>query len=256
MGELNIMLSINQCYLEFIKKILTTGEETYKDNNHHLKESLGNYYYIDNPLGYSYPIKYKYLTTEELLKNIKKGEYDIKGCPIKSDALYEYVKSFENSDDQGFVYTYPNRILAHFNINQFNTMKERLLNNRGSNRSVAVTYDPILDSTRQDIPCLQFLQCVIRDNSLTIHCLFRSNDVYGAFYSNMYFITYIGVKMVEELNKELVGERVGFGGVHYYSTSGHIYSNDFTNARKLVEDYGKGDYCFRDVFGGRVNLFY
>ena len=34
-----IMLSINQCYLDFVDKILKTGKETYKDSNHHLLES-------------------------------------------------------------------------------------------------------------------------------------------------------------------------------------------------------------------------
>ena len=44
------MKSIGQCYLEFVNKILTEGKETYKDSDHHLKESLGNYYLIDDPL--------------------------------------------------------------------------------------------------------------------------------------------------------------------------------------------------------------
>ena len=206
------MLSINQCYLDFVKKILNQGKETYKDSNHHLKESLGNFYVIDDPLNLKFVAKYQHMTTDMMLNEIKSGKYDIEGCPIKSDALYEYVKSFENSDDQGFVYTYPNRILAHFDVDQFEVMKKRMLHAIGSNRAVAVTYDPKLDQDREDIPCLQFLQCIVRNNELTIHCLFRSNDIFGAFYSNMFFIAYIGIKMKEELNKELLGEKVNFGG--------------------------------------------
>ena len=49
------MLSINQCYLDFVKKILNQGKETYKDSNHHLKESLGNFYVIDDPLNLKIP---------------------------------------------------------------------------------------------------------------------------------------------------------------------------------------------------------
>ena len=96
-------------------------------------------------------------------------------------------------------------------------MKERLLNALGSNRAVAITYDPELDCDREDIPCLQFLQAFVRDGELTIHCMFRSNDIFGAFYSNMFFITYIGIKLREELNKELINEQIGFGGIHYHS---------------------------------------
>ena len=88
----------------------------------------------------------------------------------------------------------------------------------------------------EDIPCLQFLQCLVRNNELTIHCLFRSNDIFGAFYSNMFFIAYIGLKMKEEVNKELLGKKLNFGGIHYHSTSGHIYNTDLKAARTLISN--------------------
>lgn len=230
------MLSITKCYIDFVNKILKQGKETYKDSNHHLVESLGNFYIIDDPLDLKFKAKYENYTTAIMLNDIKSGKFDIDGCPIKSDALYEYVKSFENSSDQGFVYTYPNRVLAHFNIDQFDVMKERILNATGSNRAVAITYDPKLDADREDIPCLQFLQCLVRNNELTIHCLFRSNDIFGAFYSNMFFIAYIGLKMKEEVNKELLGKKLNFGGIHYHSTSGHIYNTDLKASRTLISN--------------------
>ena len=178
--------------------------------------------------------KYQHMTPELMLEEIKSGKFDIPSCPIKGDALYEYVKSFEIRDDQGFVYTYPNRILEHFGVDQFETMKQRILTATGSNRAVAVTIDPALDGDREDIPCLQVIQILVRDGELTIHCFFRSNDIFGAFYSNMFFITYIGIKMKEEVNKEIMGDKLNFGGLHYHSTSGHIYSNDMRAARKLI----------------------
>ena len=232
------MLSINQCYLDFVNKILKQGKETYKDSNHHLVESLGNYYLIDDPLDLKFEAKYQHMTSKMMLDEIKSGKFDIDECPIKSDALYEYVKSFDDPDvislKRDFVYSYPNRILEYFGINQFEAMKKRILNATGSNRAVAITIDPIKDNNEEDIPCLQFLQCIVRNNVLTIHCLFRSNDIFGAFYSNMFFIAYIGIKMTEELNQELLGEKLNFGGIHYHSTSGHIYNTDVKAARKLI----------------------
>ena len=250
------MTTINDCYINFIDKILTTGKETYKDHNHHLKECIGNHYYIDNPLGLKYTVKYNYLSHNDLLEKIMDGEYDIRGSPIKSDALYEYVKSFEDACDNGFVYTYPNRIREHFNVDQFNIMKERLCSSLGSNRAVSVTYDPVLDSSRGDIPCLQLLQATIRGNKLCMHCFFRSNDIYGAFYSNMYLITYIGLKLRDELNNELRTGDVGFGGVYYYSSSAHIYSNDLGCAESLVNNLLGERVVFRDGFRNRVGLFF
>jgi thymidylate synthase len=174
-----------------------------------------------------------------MLADIKSGKYDLEGCPIKSDALYNYVQSVDDpsiiENTQGFVYTYPNRIFAHFDVDQFETMKKRILTATGSNRAVAVTINPVKDAEEEDIPCLQFLQCLVRDNELTIHCIFRSNDIFGAFYSNMFFIAYLGLKMKDELNKEIIGEKINFGGVHYHSTSGHIYNTDIKAARKLIK---------------------
>ena len=229
------MTSINEIYMKFVSDIIIYGRETYKDSNHHILEKLGNHFIIDDPLSLKYPQKYLHFTPELLLKNIKDGEYDIPNCPIKSDALYEYVKTASDPDDQGFVYTYPNRIFEHFDINQFETMKNRLLKAIGSNRAVAVTIDPKLDYDRTDIPCLQFIQFLIRGDALTLHCLFRSNDIYGAFYSNMYFLTYYGLLMKEELNKKLLRNKINFGGIHYHSTSAHIYYNDLKSAKKLVK---------------------
>ena len=92
------------------------------------------------------------------------------------------------------LYTYPNRILAHFDVDQFEVMKKRMLHAIGSNRAVAVTYDPKLDQDREDIPCLQFLQCIVRNNELTIHCLFRSTTSLELSIQ-ICFIAYIGIKM-------------------------------------------------------------
>ena len=92
------MLSINQCYLDFVDKILKEGKETYKDSNHHLLESLGNFYVIDDPMDLKFRAKYQNYTTEMMLADIKSGKYDLEGCPIKSDALYNYVQSVDDPE--------------------------------------------------------------------------------------------------------------------------------------------------------------
>ena len=71
------MLSIGQCYLDFVDKILKEGKETYKDSDHHLKESLGNYYYIDDPLDLKFRAKYQHMTPELMLEEIKSGSREM-----------------------------------------------------------------------------------------------------------------------------------------------------------------------------------
>lgn len=228
------MCSINKSYKEFVKRIIQNGHWTFKDGKEIL-ENLGNIIRIDNPLGYSHKAKYELITSGELIYDIEKGEFDIDGCPINGQSLSYYVKSFNSSDVGGFKYTYPNRIKAYFRVNQFETMVERLIDDLGSNRSVAVTLDPKHDCSEEDIPCLQVLQAIVRDRKLTIHCFFRSNDIFGAYYSNMYFITYIGMLLVEELNRrDPVNANIVFDGIYYYSSSAHIYKTDYNKAKKLV----------------------
>ena len=228
------MYSINESYKDFVKNIIKKGHWTFKDGKEIL-ESLGNKIRIDNPLGYSHKAKYELITSGEFLNDIEEGEFDIEGCPINGLSLSYYVKGFNGSDVGGFEYTYPNRIKEYFGVNQFETMVKRLMDDLGTNRSVAVTLDPKSDCSVEDIPCLQVLQAIVRNRKLTLHCFFRSNDIYGAYYSNMYFITYIGMLLVEELNRrDPVNTNIVFDGIYYYSSSAHIYKTDYNNAKKLV----------------------
>ena len=45
----------------------------------------------------------------------------------------------------------------------------------------------------------------------------------------------IGSVLAEIVNKELIRSRLVFDGIHYHSTSGHIYHNDLKAAKKLVK---------------------
>ena len=228
------MYSINESYKDYVKKVVTEGHYTFKDGKQ-IIESLGNMIRIDNPLGYDHKAKYQLITSSEVLKDIENGDYELKGCPISGESLYIYCNSFNTHDKGGFKYTYQNRIKSHFGVNQFDVMIKRLMDDLGSNRSIAITLDPNQDCFENDIPCLQSIQAIVRDRKLVLHCYFRSNDVFGAYYSNMYFLTYIGLLLVEELNREdPVNANIVFDGLLYYCSSGHIYESDVKQAKRMV----------------------
>ena len=142
-----------------------------------------------------------------------------------------------------FVYTYPERLLHQYNITDFDITDEltevgyldqyevllnRLKEHSGSNRAVAVLYQPGLDKERKDIPCLNWLQATIRDGKLELHVVFRSNDLYGAWPANMYFLTYLGLCLAKALS-------VDFNGIHYYSSSLHIYKHNLDAVKKILD---------------------
>lgn len=240
-------MNIEKAWKKFLYEIIENGEPHEKDDGDILQESLINHCFIDNVLN---QFGNQNITTEMFLDMIKQGRFNIKGYPVKDLALYDYVsslddmstrvnKNFETGKDK-FTYTYPNRIFnmsdrnSDFIVDQFNVMVERLKNSNGSNRAVANIYSAVKDCDMEDIPCLQILQATIRNNELIIHCFFRSNDCYGAWPSNMLFLNYLGLKLVDQLKKEY--PLLTFKGISYNSSSLHIYEHDLEAARKVIND--------------------
>lgn len=243
-------MNINSTYINFVNDILQHGEEVKKNDGDRIIETLGNHYFIDNPLNDMNDLFYNH---DHLLSCIKRGFFDIEGNPINAMSLYQYVNSASDiSNQHDFVYTYPNRLFNHFKypynsfgqrlldntstVNQYECMLSRLRECPGSNRSVAVLFDPSIDNERQDIPCLNWLQFIIRNNQLTLHCMFRSNDIFTAFYSNMYLLTYWGLQMTEDLKWGKDGFiDLEFKGIDYHSTSAHIYKSAIDEAEHMIK---------------------
>lgn len=237
------------------------GRKVKKDDSE-IKELMGNYVFLERPQDLPLPFNKRIDLTYDFAEGLKKGLYDLKNYPLKGEALHDYVISWNDDnqvfldkysrdllklDTEPFIYTYPERLLHNYNItkvdedcyesspefiDQFKTMYLRLENNKGSNRAVATLYHPGLDMTINDIPCLNWLQATIRENKLELHCMFRSNDLYGAWPSNMYLLTFLGLWLSEQfLNEEIL-----FNGIHYHSSSLHIYKTDLPMVKEILGD--------------------
>ena len=244
------MNSIETQWKLFLKDAILYGKEHEKDDGDKLIELMINHAFIPNVV--DTVVGNQKINTEMFLEMIKKGMFNITDYPMKDTALYDYVTSLdnneirENKDSQTgkdkFTYTYPNRIFkmtdrdSDFMVNQFALMIDRLTEDfggsSGSNRAVANIYSGTKDCDMKDIPCLQILQATIRDNKLILHCFFRSNDLYGAFPSNMLFLNYLGLKLVDCLKNYY--PLLEFKGISYNSSSLHIYEHDLEAAKKVV----------------------
>lgn len=243
------MNSIEKNWHKFLHDVLKNGEKHVKDDDDILMEHMINHCFIDNVLN---QFGNQNINTEMFLNMIKQGAFNVKGYPVKDVALYDYVtsmddvsiranKNFETGKDK-FTYTYPNRIFnmterhSDFMVDQFELMISRLSKklggSPGSNRAVANIYSAPKDCGMSDIPCLQILQATIRNHELILHCYFRSNDLYGAFPSNMLFLNYFGLKLVDELKKEY--PLLKFKGISYNSSSLHVYQRDLEQAKKVI----------------------
>lgn len=229
---------------ELLHDVLSNGSTSEKDDAE-IIEKIGNHVFIYNPY---YHMPYRDMMTEEkFAEAVQHGVFDIREYPLKSEALYDYVTSIKDEDkiylldDQSFIYTYPCRLRNYFQhdfeydaVNQLDIILNRLVTNKGSNRAIATTLIPQWDGDREDIPCLQSFQCLIRDDELILSVFFRSNDLYGAWVSNMMFLTYVGLYLTRILRQEY--PQLIFKGIDYHSSSLHIYKTDVPQARQVIGD--------------------
>ena len=246
------MVPLNTHWNQLLWNCYHHGKIVKKDDSE-IKELMGNYVFLERPQDIPYS-NLQVKSSHSFMEGLKKGFYDLPDYPIKGKALFSYVDSWNDEnqiyldektrkekglDKKPFVYTYPQRVLRQltvssidsdpYYVDQFNVMVERLSNNNGSNRAVAVLYNPGLDFEKIDIPCLNWLQATIRDSELELHCMFRSNDLYGAWPSNMYLLTFFGLWLAEQFD-----ENLQFNGIHYHSSSLHIYKTDIPMVEKIL----------------------
>ena len=225
-----ILMNINffeKVWKELLNEVIYNGKYTYKDDSK-IKEVIGVHKQIKNP----YSNSIINISADKFASYVKKGIFDIAEYPIKGEALFDYVTSLDDEhqiylDDDGFIYTYSERLQNYNDINQLDVIINRLNKNINSNRAIAVTYNPMVDMNRQDIPCLQLIQALVRNDKLILSVYFRSNDLYGAFPSNMMFLTYLGMKIANELG-------VQFDYIDYHCSSLHVYETDYKQASQVI----------------------
>lgn len=236
-----------QIWKRLLRQIIEKGEDHTKDDSP-IREIIGVHEFIPNLF---VDVGSIHMSRYDMIEWVKNGFADIPEYPIKGEALSEYVGSLDDLymiDGGDFVYTYPERLCNYITVDLFGDIMEkcdqldimvhRLLQNPGSNRSVAVLYNPGRDGVEDDIPCLNWIQALIRKDStgkakLILSVMFRSNDCYGAWPSNMLFLHYVGFKLVDILREEYPSLR--FEGIDYHCSSLHIYETDLPAVLNILE---------------------
>jgi len=99
------------------------------------------------------------------------------------------------------------------------------------------------------IPCLDIIDCKLRDGKLNTKVFFRSQNAYNA-YANYLAVFWLAHKLARELQKEFVrqeyeekklrfGSCVELGSLHVYVSNGHFYEKDRSKVEQLLSEYGK-----------------
>ena len=185
-----------------VKRIMKNGVEIRDERGSVTKELLNTIVNIKNPMNTEAPEGY-FWTGEKLDK---------------------YSEQFLSSDKQGFIYTYGNRLRAHFDgIDQVQEAIDRLNNFKESRRAISVTWDPTIDTKNDEVPCMMLVDFKMRDGKLNTTGLWRSHDIYGAWFPNA-----VGLSNLANYVAGEVGAEVGTLTIH--SISAHIYEVNFKEA--------------------------
>lgn len=208
---------------KLVKEIMKKGAEIRDERGSLTKELLNVMVSIKNPLGKSQSNNYYLNNLTDKLAGIK----DIRvpeGYFWRGEKLETYSEQFISADLQGFIYTYGNRLRAHFNdVDQIQEAIERLKNCQESRRAISVTWDPNMDTKSDEVPCMILVDFKIRDNKLQTTALWRSHDIYGAWFPNAVGLTYLAQYVAGEVGLDL-------GSVTIHSISAHVYEVNFNEA--------------------------
>jgi thymidylate synthase len=129
-----------------------------------------------------------------------------------SKASFEY-------DYHGRLFDWGERLTSKGNdvhVDQIAYIIEKLKTSPKSRRAIAITWNPVIDEQLDDCPCLQLVQCVIRNKSLQMRVVFRSNDMLTAAGANMYAIVQLQKHIADQLS-------VPCGTYTHISLVPHIY---------------------------------
>jgi thymidylate synthase, methanogen type len=166
------------------------------------------------------------LNTVVTIKNIRETEPP-EGYFWSGEKLEIYSEQFLSDDKQGFIYTYGNRLRKHFQgVDQIQEAINRLKNFRESRRAISVTWDPTVDTKNDEVPCMMLVDFKVRDGKLNTTGLWRSHDIYGAWFPNA-----VGLSNLAKYVAKKVG--VDLGTLTIQSISAHIYEVNFEEAEAV-----------------------
>lgn len=152
---------------------------------------------------------------------------------LNSDYAEEYMHKLVYGYDKNvnFTYDYHSRLFDYRGlINQIdNYIIPKLIEEPTSRRAIAITWNPETDEIMDDCPCLQLIQCTVRNKKLDITAVFRSNDMLLAAGQNMY-----GLVGLQSYIAEKIG--VPLGKYEHISLIPHIYcDSDSDELKKFIK---------------------
>ncbi len=205
---------------------------------------------------------------EPLNIHVKEPFADYMVSPLnmfREGAMQKYVHDLLYGNDNDFVYTYHDRLFDYpvtvgsgdgagcggfdaaerklvsigdgdgKGIDQIEYIIDKLKSDPNSRRAQGITWTPYKDTVSDNPPCLQRIQCFVRDGALNMYVEFRSNDMLSALGANMYALVHL-----QKMIADGVGASVGW--YSHTSVSAHMYhERDHEELVKYIKGLGLAD---------------
>jgi thymidylate synthase len=140
--------------------------------------------------------------------------------------LHKYADDLIQGTASVFEYDYHTRLFdwgetlsaggKEVHVDQIGYIVQKLRSSPSSRRALAITWNPVIDEQLDDCPCLQLVQCVLREGFLHMKVVFRSNDMLSAAGANMYALVRLQQWIAQHLS-------AGMGTYVHISLVPHIY---------------------------------
>lgn len=217
--------SISQVWIRLLDEIINNGTPHVHDERHNgTTELLNAVCVIHDPFNVKHHDFFSFTKALEQLKYIPLPN----GFFWGKDELEIYSKQFLNPENEnGFIYTYGNRLRKFHGIDQINAVIDRLNECRNSRRATCTTWYPRDDCVSGEVPCLIMVDFKIRDGVLYMSVVYRSQDAYGAFFSNLCGLANLAAFVAH-------GTDCVVGDIVLHAVSSHIYDLDLEFAHNVV----------------------
>lgn len=146
-----------------------------------------------------------------------------------SDSDKSYIEQFYNGVRDPYNYGYGNRLRNHFDIDQIEEVIIKLIRKPQTLAANMVLWDVPKDLVEGSSPCLTQIWLRREDNKLHMSVVFRSNDMYKAWRSNVKGLRGLQIRMCESLRGGVIP-----GDLTTMSMSAHIYHMDFDQIAKCI----------------------
>ena len=140
--------------------------------------------------------------------------------------MEQYAHDLLEGSGSVFEYDYHGRLfhwgdpLEHMEkkigVDQVAYIIRKLSSSEKSRRALAITWNPVVDENLANCPCLQLVQCLVRDTRLQMKVVFRSNDMLTASGANMFALVHL---------QKMIADRLGVtpGPYTHIALVPHIY---------------------------------